>query len=194
MRTLRSVVSGPVYFVRHGDAESDELLLGAELDLRSLTELGTSEAEAAATHLAAIHVRRLITSPLARAVETAAIIAKRLGLPIIEEADLIEWRPSLSGQAVAGTESTRRAREMWALGGEWPAGESKDWEPLSALRDRAVGGLRKHGGDGASIVVTHGALIESILGDMVETGEVRRWDWTPTWLRRWPPSELRSVR
>lgn len=56
-----------------------------------LTELGRRQAEAAAAHLASKGgISAVISSPLQRAYDTAAIAAKALGLTVSVDDDLIE--------------------------------------------------------------------------------------------------------
>ena len=68
-----------LYLMRHADA--DRLAWDGDDFERPLTEKGRSRTLAMAEHLDAIGVapRRVLTSPLARAAQTAAIVAEVLG-------------------------------------------------------------------------------------------------------------------
>jgi phosphohistidine phosphatase len=68
------------YLVRHAQAEDAGTWPGADAD-RPLTEKGRARMERAAKALAALDlgIDALVTSPLLRAKQTAAIVAKRLG-------------------------------------------------------------------------------------------------------------------
>jgi broad specificity phosphatase PhoE len=72
--------------IRHGQSEFNAVYSVQRVDPGipdpRLTELGRAQAAEAAAALAGQDVRRLIASPYTRALETAEIIAERLGLPI----------------------------------------------------------------------------------------------------------------
>ena len=88
-----------VYLIRHGATASNEerpyRLQGSGLDL-SLSDLGRAQAEATAKAMAGVRLNAVYSSPLLRAKETAAPIARAQGLePIlvreITEAHLGRW-------------------------------------------------------------------------------------------------------
>lgn len=73
----------PFYFLRHGQTEMNaRYLVAGSLDT-SLTELGHKQAAEAALVLAAHPITGVYSSPLRRARDTAAPIAKRLELPVV---------------------------------------------------------------------------------------------------------------
>jgi broad specificity phosphatase PhoE len=76
-----------VYLVRHSDVENPRSVLYGHLDGFPLSELGRRRAEALAERLSDSGIRRVISSPLARAVETANIIAGRLPAEVAVETD-----------------------------------------------------------------------------------------------------------
>ena len=76
-----------VYLIRHSDVENPKSVLYGHLDGFPLSEVGRRRAEALAERLAGSGIRRIISSPLARAQETAAIIASRLPDPVEVETD-----------------------------------------------------------------------------------------------------------
>lgn len=80
-----------ILWVRHGQSTWNVLdrLQGHELS-PPLTELGRAQAAAAAETLADRGVVRLLSSPAVRALETAQIIAARLGLEVEVEPLLLE--------------------------------------------------------------------------------------------------------
>lgn len=70
-----------ILFVRHGESESNLMkLLTVDPDKYHLTERGKEQAERLAKELSSLPINGLYTSPILRAVETAGIISKRLGL------------------------------------------------------------------------------------------------------------------
>ena len=76
-----------VYLVRHSDVENPQNVLYGHLDGFPLSELGRRRAEALAERLAGSGIRRLVSSPLERARETAGIIARGLPEPVEVEID-----------------------------------------------------------------------------------------------------------
>jgi phosphohistidine phosphatase len=74
-----------LYFLRHGKAGSTEAWLAAgntDDDLRPLTDKGREQLKRSLPTLRALDmgIERILTSPLTRAAQTAAIAAKGLGL------------------------------------------------------------------------------------------------------------------
>lgn len=73
--------------LRHGQSEFNLLFTATRRDPGipdpKLTELGHQQAQVAAEALADAPIRRIIASPYTRALETAAPIARRLGVPVI---------------------------------------------------------------------------------------------------------------
>jgi broad specificity phosphatase PhoE len=76
-----------VYLIRHADVENPHKLLYGHLDGFQLSALGRAQAAALGDRLASADVRRIVHSPLARAVETAQLINARLPTPAILETD-----------------------------------------------------------------------------------------------------------
>ena len=78
-----------LYFMRHAHAVDPQDWSGEEV-ARPLTDKGRTRAEAAATGLARLRpgIDAIISSPYARAYETAAIVGRVIGLPV-ETSDLL---------------------------------------------------------------------------------------------------------
>jgi broad specificity phosphatase PhoE len=76
-----------LYLIRHADVENPHKVLYGHLDGFDLSSLGRTQAAAVGDRLRAEDVRRIVHSPLARAVETARLINERLDRPAILEAD-----------------------------------------------------------------------------------------------------------
>jgi len=76
-----------VYLIRHADVENPRRLLYGHLDGFQLSALGRAQALAVGDRLRSENVKRVVHSPLARAVETAELINSRLDPPAILESD-----------------------------------------------------------------------------------------------------------
>ena len=81
------MASTRVYLIRHADVENPRRLLYGHLDGFQLSSLGRAQAIAVGDRLRPENVKRIVHSPLARAVETAELINSRLDPPAILEAE-----------------------------------------------------------------------------------------------------------
>jgi broad specificity phosphatase PhoE len=81
------LASTRVYLIRHADVENPRRLLYGHLDGFQLSVLGRAQALAVGESLQSENVKRIVHSPLARAVETAELINSKLDPPAILEAD-----------------------------------------------------------------------------------------------------------
>ena len=126
-----------------------------------LTENGIRQIEHASKSLSAEDPQLVISSPMSRALQSAAILGRMLDLPLRVEFDLHEWicrwqhSFELVREAVA---------EMQTLGGEWPPGETRAWEPMSSVRDRAGRVLERYRTFRRVVVVCHEMVILSLTG------------------------------
>jgi broad specificity phosphatase PhoE len=78
--------------VRHGEVHNPRHLVYASLPGFGLSEAGLEQARAIASRLAADPPGVVVSSPLERAVQTAAPIADAAGVPLRTDERLIEWR------------------------------------------------------------------------------------------------------
>lgn len=127
---------GPFWFLRHGETVSNAARIIAGSTDTPLTDLGRRQAEAAAQIVADLPITAIYVSPLSRARETAAPIARKLDLPLVTIAGLAERRwGDWEGQPHGGLD--RAATPPGA--GESPDGFSR--RVLAALASIAGGGL-----------------------------------------------------
>lgn len=76
-----------IYLIRHADVENPNKVLYGHLDGFQLSALGRAQASAVGERLRTEDLHRIVSSPLARAVETAQLINERLAQPVILETD-----------------------------------------------------------------------------------------------------------
>jgi broad specificity phosphatase PhoE len=176
-----------IYLLRHGTADLDLVQRrrwpGSMADLAPLTPQGIEEATAAAARLAVLGAAALVTSPFTRAMQTACIASCALGLPIQVEFDLHDWVPDDTFAWHPLTEIVTLLSDFDACRGEWPDGQRRSWEPLSAVRARAAAALRaalgRMSNSDALIAVTHQMVIRALTGEGdVGTGQFRQIDST----------------
>jgi uncharacterized phosphatase len=145
-----------ICLVRHGETDwNREGRLQGREDI-PLNETGKKQAETIAAFLVQEGWDRVISSPLARALETARIIGAKLGIPIVEVEEAFTERDFGVASGLLKEEIAVRFPEGDVHGKE-------DWE---ALRARAMNGLENLAlkyPDGRLILVAHGGIINSIL-------------------------------
>jgi glucosyl-3-phosphoglycerate phosphatase len=177
--------------LRHGQSEFNKLFSETRRDPGipdpRLTELGHEQADMAAEAMAGQGIRRILASPYTRALQTAAPIAKRLGLPVLVQ-PLVRERYAFACDI--GSPATELARafpaqdfshipEVW-----WPAIE----EPAEQVEARAAlfrAEMVAIAGWENTLVVSHWGFILSMTGESVGNGQWRRVD-----LRAAPPAEI----
>lgn len=154
-----------LYLLRHGETDSNVAGRFAGWSDDPLNEKGRAQCEAAAERLAGEEVRRVFSSPVRRAAETAEILAERLEATVrtvhdLHELEIGPWkgltRREVEGKFPDAFREWRERPEAMTLDGR---------ERLEGVRDRALRGLNQIGRslideDGeVAAVVTHLAVI-----------------------------------
>ena len=172
-----------VYLVRHGEADygpiRERRWPGAAADLAPLTARGSQQAMAAARQLATAGAAMIVSSPMTRALHTAALIGGHLGLIVQVDFDLREWLPDDTFSWLDHADIAAAAGDFERCGGEWPAGQRCAWEPLSQVRERATAALARQlpppHQDKVLIAVCHEMVILALTGKPhTSTGTFRR--------------------
>jgi len=143
-----------VWLVRHGQTEW--AMLGRHTGRTDipLTETGREQAGALGRRLAGHPFGLVLTSPLSRAAETAAIAG--YGETAIPEDDLMEWDyGALEGRTTADIRAEMTGWTIWA--GPWPRGETAD--EVGARADRVIAQIRAARSAGDVLVFAHGHLL-----------------------------------
>lgn len=156
------------WFLRHGESEGNSArLIQGRID-SPLSEAGREQARRAAGWLADKGIRRVFSSPLARAAETARIVAGELGLPGPE------LRPELTeldtGPFTGLTTDQIRERHP----AEWRAFQRESWEGVPGA-ERVASLLERTGrlweelaalagrGERSTLCVTHSGTLQWVL-------------------------------
>ncbi len=167
--------------IRHGQTEFNRVFSVTRRDpgIRDpkLTETGRFQAAAVAVALRAVNPQLLISSPYARALETAEIIAGHLELPITVEALVAErcaficdiGSPLATLRARWPNIALDHLRDPW-----WPSQEESE----DVLFQRAEAFRRCIAEDlwSGVVVDTHWGLIRAVTGLRVPNGSVLRID------------------
>jgi broad specificity phosphatase PhoE len=148
--------------VRHGQSEGNASgVIQGRLDF-GLSALGQHQARATAVRLASLRIDRIVTSPLARAAETARCIAEPHGIAIEPEPGLLEYDPGhVSG--LTGAQIRERHPEIAAAyaRGERPKFPGEEGRDVFHGRIAAV--LESLQGPEKTIVaVAHGGVVSAV--------------------------------
>jgi probable phosphoglycerate mutase len=110
-----------IYLVRHATPDWSRTDLRYDIPPGPpLTPLGQSEAALLGEFLRTVQVQRIYASPLDRTQQTAQLAAVPLGLSVVEDIDLAEWRRGeLESDVLARGQRSldRAAAESYAIGG-----------------------------------------------------------------------------
>jgi broad specificity phosphatase PhoE len=153
-----------VYLARHGESDWNAAGRFQGHADRPLTPEGRRQAEALADELAGTaDLRAIYSSPLRRALETAALIGARIGLepvPVreLQEVDVGGW----AGLSRAEVEARHPdAFRRWLAGGEgW-----EDGETYAAMSDRVLAAVVRTAAahpDEEILLVSHGGPIRAV--------------------------------
>ncbi|HEX2307470.1 MAG TPA: histidine phosphatase family protein [Jatrophihabitantaceae bacterium] len=146
-----------VHLVRHGEVDNPDRRLYGRMPGYHLSDVGRAMADKAAAFLSGRDLVHLVSSPLERALETAAPIAELTGLAIEQDERLIEAANSFEGHQVAGGKGKELLHPRY-----WP----RYWNPLrpswgepyehiAARVMAAVEDARRAAEDHEAVCVTH---------------------------------------
>lgn len=154
--------------IRHGrsTANNDGVLAGRTPGV-DLDATGAAQAVGLVARLAGVDIASLISSPLARCLQTIEPLAAAAGVDVVHddrviEVDYGEW----TGRTLTelAEEPLWRTVQTHPAAAQFPGGES-----LAAVSARAVLAVREHcaaaGDSGTVVVCSHGDVIKSILAD-----------------------------
>jgi broad specificity phosphatase PhoE len=163
------------YLMRHGapqyDMGEERRLIGGFRDLVPLTDIGIAQVEARVEQLRPLNADLILSSPMTRSLQTAAILSRALDLPIDVQFDLHEWMPDTTFNYDTAAQIFTAYDEMMKHTGEWPPGQTRNWEPLSAVRERVTAVLQQYTQHDTIIVTCHAAVILALTGDILDMAE-----------------------
>ena len=167
------------YLIRHGETDYEPVesrgFIGHGRDLAPLTALGVRQLERTARDPRLQGCGRLLCSPYTRAMQSAAIVSRRLDIPLTVEVELHEWLHDTAFQAQTMDRITPLCEDFLACRGAWPHGEKRPWEQIADLQRRLAGVMARYQGEERVIVVCHAMLIHS-LANPPAAGLPLRWE------------------
>ena len=142
-----------LYLVRHGETEWARLGRHTGRTDIPLTETGRDQGRDLGRRLAGHPFALVLTSPLSRAAETAALAGYPRAIP---DPDLQEWDyGALEGRETAEIRTEFPGWAIWT--GPWPDGETIN--DVAARADRVIARCRAEDVTGDSLVFAHGHLL-----------------------------------
>jgi len=150
-----------VHLLRHGESRSNadpERIAIPEPDGDALSDRGREQAEAAAAFVAGLGIARIVSSPMGRARETAAIVAARIGLEPVVWDWLGELREPSDYPALPRVEQERQRWSNRMSRNPDPShrpGDGESFADLLARVERARGQLVADAVD-RTLLVGHG--------------------------------------
>ncbi|MGY1590360.1 histidine phosphatase family protein [Geodermatophilus sp. SYSU D00708] len=150
-----------VHVLRHGEVYNPEKVLYGRLPGYRLSETGEAMALAAAEWFeagAGAHppVTHLVSSPLERAQQTAAPIAKTLDLPVTVDERLIEAGNAFEGLRVGvGDGALRQPQHWWKLRNPFRPSWGEPYVEIAARMLAAVEAARDAARGAAAVCVSH---------------------------------------
>lgn len=156
------------YLVRHGEPDYSErntkIYQGFGVNLSPLTRLGIEQIKESAKDPRLTHADIILSSPYTRALQTAAILSKELGIDIIVETDLHEWVANKNYIYDSDKQAQLNFREYVQNKGNYPQNEEKSWETAVMMKERFLRVLEKYKSYEKVIVTCHGTIIQAVTG------------------------------
>ncbi|WP_370777089.1 histidine phosphatase family protein [Holdemania massiliensis] len=165
-----------IYFIRHGQADYSEkdskIYQGFGNHMAPLSPRGIQEIEETATDPRLQRAKLILSSPYGRALQSAAILSRRLRLPLQVETDLHEWLADKRYHYLSEEQAALHYNEFVTYNGIYPDDAEKNWESIPAMRQRVLHVLARYRSVSPIIVVCHGMLIQSLCGYHPQNGEI----------------------
>ncbi len=183
-----------ILFVRHGETDwqilDDRGVRGWARSFAPLTSIGRVQVDAIANDYRLQEADAILCSSYARALESAALINRKLNKSIYVEYDLHEWLPNKDSLADVDDKTLKQACEEFvhytgvmpfednftpngkttttnnfSNSNRIPPPEKRTWESLEEVRERALRALKRYEHLSKVVVVAHAVLIASIIGE-----------------------------
>jgi probable phosphoglycerate mutase len=169
----------PFWFLRHGETDwNAQGLSQGNVDI-PLNPTGLAQARSAAELMRGRGVRAIVSSPLSRALVTAEMVGKAIGLPVRIEDGLRE--------VAFGAQEGQPMTDWFArwIAGEWTPEQA---ETFAELRQRAVAAVNRATALAPPVlIVAHGALFRALRSAMGLEPNVRTRNAVPFWCE--PPPD-----
>ena len=155
-------ISRAFYLLRHGQTDWNlEGRYQGHADI-PLNATGVAQAEAAAERLAGMQIDRIVTSPLVRALKTAAIVAERVGKGMHPDRGLIERSfGSFDGQVIREVKARHGLRADENSRNILPS-DADPWTEIFARAPRIVAKWQVAHPAETLLFVAHGGIFDGL--------------------------------
>lgn len=148
------------YLIRHGEPDYNAVaklgFYGFGRSFAPLSDRGLKQVEETAEDSRLLDADLIICSPYTRALQTAAIISRKINKEIIVEPELHEWMVDKTNSITSSEEVAVLGREFQDYKGVYPTGQEMRWESLASLRERIKRVADKYADYDKVIIVGHG--------------------------------------
>lgn len=128
-----------VHLLRHGEVDNPTKVLYGRMPNFFLSELGLEMADRAANFFQDRDLVKVISSPLARAQQTAEPTAKKLGLEIVSDPRIIEATNVFEGKRVSvGDGALKNPRNWWHLRNPWLPSWGEPYQQVAERMRQAI--------------------------------------------------------
>ena len=164
------------YFVRHGKTDYSEhnqkIYQGYGVNLASLAEKGKKQIKQTAKDERLQDADLIISSPYTRALQSAAILSRKLNVRLEVETDLHEWLANKNYMYEEDSKAELACAEYFRLNGDYPSGQDRNWESRQLMAERVRKVLEKYSQYDKVIVVGHSMMIQAVTGYNPKLGEI----------------------
>ena len=154
------------YLIRHGETDYDlagqKIYQGFGIDLCPLSKKGIAQIEKASEDERLKDTDLILSSPYTRALQTAAILSRKLDAPIIVETDLHEWIANKDYIYEDDETAEQAFLEYQSNHGHYPDGETRKWESADHIKDRVDKVLKKYTSYKKVIIACHGMTMQAL--------------------------------
>jgi broad specificity phosphatase PhoE len=145
-----------VHLLRHGEVHNPEGILYGRMPGFGLSELGRQMAQRVADTIADRDITHLVSSPLERAQETAAPLARARGLEVTDDPRVIESANAFEGRRFTVQDSILRRPKAWpALWNPFRPSWGEPYKVVIARMMAAVQDARDAARGHEAVVVSH---------------------------------------
>ncbi|MBE6692233.1 MAG: histidine phosphatase family protein [Ruminococcaceae bacterium] len=165
------------YLVRHGNTDyslqNTRIYQGYGVNLSPLSKEGIEQIQITSRDPRLKDADLILSSPYTRALQTAAILSKNLGVDITVETDLHEWIANKDYIYEDDETAINAYREYTENSGEHKEDSKLNWETSADIRARVIPVLEKYKHLDKVVVACHGTLIQAITGGhLPKNGEI----------------------
>jgi broad specificity phosphatase PhoE len=153
-----SAVSGhtTVHLLRHGEVYNPQGVLYGRLPGYFLSDLGLEMADRAASALANRDIATVISSPMERAQQTAAPIAKTHRVEIVTNSDLIEAENIFEGKRVSVGDGVLKQPKTWRhLWNPFKPSWGEPYDTVATRMSAAIESARSQAQGREAVLVSH---------------------------------------